>query len=38
MNLLALQIIARHSDHEIMIYEPDVVLTAIRDTLMMATR
>jgi pimeloyl-ACP methyl ester carboxylesterase len=32
------QIIAHHSDHEIMIYEPDVVLTAIRDVLVMVRR
>ena len=32
------QIIAHHSRHEIMIYEPDVVLTAIRDVLMRTTR
>ena len=32
------QIIAHHSDHEIMIYEPDVVLAAIRDVLVMLRR
>jgi hypothetical protein len=32
------QITAHHSDHEIMIYEPDVVLAAISDVLGMVRR